>query len=156
SAEIREYAAALEKQEGLSSLDLRPPPLQGRQSVTWSDLDIFTQGLGLILGQKRDPIERRLRKCLALADICRKAKFDKVSGSRLEEFLGIVIGALDQEVVRDPQAIAAPTWVGRILFRQILVLYARKDLGQHRGKASRNRLTLLKAAWGFARGTGPV
>ena len=47
---------------------------------------------------REDRVERRLRKCLALAALCRAAKFDKVSGKRLEEFLGILISALDDEV----------------------------------------------------------
>ncbi len=124
--------------------------------MPWSDLFIFAEGLALILSQQNDPIERRLRKCLAVAKLCRKAKFDKITGKRLEEFLGIVIGALDDEVPAGLEKVPPPTWVGRVLFRQVLALYARKDQGPHRGNASRSRWNLLKAATGFARGKGKV
>src|SRR5262249_7511901 len=100
--------------------------------------------------------ELRLRKWLALAKLCRQARFDKVTGKRLEEFLGIVMAALDDEIPADPFSVAAPSWVGRVFFRPLFALYIRKDSTRYRGRASRNRLTLLGAALGFARGTGPV
>ncbi|MFL5341265.1 MAG: hypothetical protein ACJ8F7_14045, partial [Gemmataceae bacterium] len=59
-------------------------------------------------------------------------------------------------VPRDPAELPPPSWVGRILFRQIVALYARKDRGPERGAASRSRLALFRAALGFARGTGRV
>jgi lysine-N-methylase len=154
--EIREYVAGLEQQARAGTKELPPPALQGRQKVSWPDLFTFTHGLGLILSLKEDRIERRLRKCLALADLCRKAKFDKVTGKRLEEFLGIVIGALNDEVPTQPEQVPPPTWVGRVIFRQILALYSRKDRGPYRGNASRSRWRLLKAAVACARGTGAV
>jgi lysine-N-methylase len=46
--------------------------------------------------------------------------------------------------------------VGRVLFRQVLAIYAREDYGAHRGEATRTRLGRVRAAWRFARGTGPV
>ena len=49
-----------------------------------------------------------------------------------------------------------PSWVGRVLFRQALAVYLRKDTGPERGPAARGRLNLLAAAWRFARGRGPV
>ena len=45
----------------------------------------FAEGLRAIVADRSDRLERRLRKCLALADLCRSAKFDKVSGGRLTE-----------------------------------------------------------------------
>lgn len=155
-AEVRSYSAALEKQEKISAGQISPPPLQGRQAVPWNDLFIFVQGLAMIMSNRSDRIERRLRKMLALAHLCRQAKFDKVTGHRLEEFLALVIAAIEEEVPRDPLALKRPSWVGRILFRQILVLYVRKDTGLHRGRASRHRLALLQAAMGFALGSGLV
>jgi lysine-N-methylase len=63
---------------------------------------------------------------------------------------------MDAEVPARPEDLPPPSWIGRILFRQVLSLYARKDTGQHPGLAKRGRLALLGAAWRFARGTGPV
>src|SRR5262245_477011 len=154
--EVREYAAALEKQTPGKVEALQPPALQGRQHVPWEDLNTFTQGLAIILSQKEYRIERRLRKALALANVCRQAKFDKVTGQRLEEFLAILINGLGHDVPRDPGTLPPPSWIGRILFRQLLALLARKDAGPNAGIASRGRLALLGAAYRFAMGTGRV
>jgi lysine-N-methylase len=154
-AEIREYAAILEQQNPAAE-SVPAPPLQGGQRVPWGDIGIFVQGLAMLLDNRNERVELRLRKCLALANLCRQARFDKVSGERLEEFLGIMLNALGDEVPRTPSTVPPPTWVGRILFRQLLALYARKDTGPNAGLARRGRLALLGAAVRFARGSGPV
>ncbi len=153
--EIREYAAILEKQSPAARL-VQPPPLSGRQSMSWDDLGILIRALGIVVSERQDRLERRLRKCLALANLCRQAKFDKVTGDRLEEFLSIIINALDAEAPADTAAIPAPTWVGRILFRQILALYSRKDTGSNAGIAVRRPVARVMAALRFARGKGSV
>ena len=155
-SEVREYAAALEQQTPGAVAALQPPALQGRQRVSWSDLGAFVKALGTIMSNRRDRVERRLRKALALADICKQAKFDKIAGPRLEEFLGILIDGQDIEVPVDPAKLPPPTWVGRIFFRQLLALLARKDTGPNIGIASKGRIALLGAAYRFAKGTGRV
>jgi lysine-N-methylase len=155
-SEVREYAAALEKQTPGAVEGLQPPALQGRQHVPWADLGTFAQGLGILLSQREDRVERRLRKALALANVCKQAKFDKVTGPRLEEFLAIIVNGQDHDVSQDPATLPQPTWIGRILFRQLLALLARKDTGPNAGIASRGRIALLGAAYRFAKGTGRV
>jgi lysine-N-methylase len=154
--DIRELAAEYQKQEFVGGRTLRPPPLHGRQTVPWEDLFLFAQALGAIMQRRSERVERRLRKWLALASLCREAQFEKVTGPRLEEFLGIVLGALEDEVPEDAARIPPPSWAGRLLFRQILVLFTRKDIGPQKGRASRSRRALFSAAVRFARGTGPV
>ncbi|MBY0526812.1 MAG: YkgJ family cysteine cluster protein [Gemmataceae bacterium] len=154
--ELREYGRLLEVQEGLDGRPVPPPDLQPGQSVAWPDLLRFTAALLAILGNRAEPLERRWRKCLALATLCRQAKFDQVKGARLAEFLELVSSGLDAEVPADLEALPAPSWVGRILFRQALAVYLRKDAGPERGPAARNRRTLFGAAWRFAIGRGPI
>src|SRR5262249_23996028 len=72
------------------------------------------------------------------------------------EFLGLIAMSLDADVPADPSAVPAPSWIGRILFRQAAAVFTRKDHGPSRGPVMRTRLGLLGAAWRFARGTGPV
>jgi lysine-N-methylase len=156
SIDVREYAKLLEAQEGITGSNLPVPPLQPGQSVAWPDLLLFGQGVQGILKQSDEPVQRRLRKCLAFAKICRLAKFDKLSGKRLAEFINLVGAGLDGEVADDPATLPQPSWIGRILFRQVLALYARKDTGRNRGVSKYGRLALLRAAWRFAIGTGTV
>lgn len=150
--EIRAYVSGLEKQENIP-VALPPPALQGSQKVSWDDLLHFAAALSALVTQPGVSFERRLRKCLALAQLCRQAKFDKVTGERLSEFLEILASALDGEIETSP---APPSGIGRVLFRQMLALYVRKDTGQHAGIARRGRWALLGAALRFARGSGSV
>src|SRR5262249_52359747 len=156
TAEIRAYVAEFEKRENVAGRTLAPTPLQGKQTVDWSDLDTLVQGLSIVMSDRRDLVERRLRKALGLAHPCRQAKFDKISGKRLEDFLSILIGAADPELPADAAALPPPSGIGRVLFRQMLALFSRADSGAIKGRASRHRLALLMAAIRFARGTGPV
>ncbi len=156
-ATLRQFALELDRREGLSEKGpMLPPVLQGRTRIDWPDLFRFvTALLGLVRDQK-DRLERRLRKCLALAELCRQADFDEVKGSRLGEFLQIVTSSLDETVPADPGTVPPPGWVGRILFRQAVAVFTRKDQGPDRGVARHGRLALLAAAWRFARGKGDV
>lgn len=154
--EIRHYTSQWLKQKGLSGPDIPPPRLQGRQRVDWPDLLRFVEALVALMKDRRYPVERRWRHCLALARLCRMARFDKVKGERLDEFLEMLRQALPAEVPGDVQRVPAPTWQGRLLFRQAAALYTRQDHGTLRGPAERSLSNLLGAALAFLRGTGPV
>src|SRR5262249_39851473 len=110
-----------------------------------------------LLQDRRDRIERRMRRCLALASQCRQTpRVHEMKGAALSELLGILAGFTDAEVPVDTAKIPGPTWVGRVIFRQILALYLRKDYGPKRGLAAKGRLALLRAAVRFVRGRGAV
>lgn len=154
---LKQFATELAEREGLARDGAQPPPrLQGRQRLAWGDVQRLVRVLVTVIQPSADPLERRLRKCLALAKLCRQARFDQVSGNRLQEFLQIVTSALDAEVQANPAAVPAPGWVGRILFRQAVAVFTRKDRGPDRGIAREGRLALLQAAWRFALGKGEV
>jgi lysine-N-methylase len=159
-SELETLAALLAAREGMpnkpSGADLPPPEMQPGQRVAWPDLMRFTQVLLTILRGPQDRMERRLRRCLALDRLCRQARFDQISGQRLEEFLGLIVSGPDVETPADPATLAKPSWIGRLLFRQTLALFARKDQGPDRGLAVQGRLALLRAGWRFARGRGRV
>ncbi len=153
--EVQQYANLLLRQTPQAE-HTDPPILRGRQRLSWDELQLFLDALDRIMSRREDRIERRLRKSLALAGLCRQARFDKVRGKRLREFLAILEGALDAEVPRRPEEVEAPSRIGRLLFRQWLALYIRKDTGQNAGIARRGRWALLAAAIRFVRGSGPV
>jgi lysine-N-methylase len=158
---LKKFAAELAHRAGLdrnpSGMKLLPPRLQARQRIDWPDLLRLIQALLTILRAPRDRMERRLRKCLALADFCRQARLNQVEGKRLAELLEIITASLEGEVPADAASVPKPNWVGRILFRQAVALFTRKDRGPDMGEARRKgRLALLGAAWRFARGSGPI
>jgi lysine-N-methylase len=156
AADLRTYGAGLEEREGVSERSTAPPPLQVGQHSPWGDLERFADALLSILHRDGWPLEYRLRQCLALSAVCRQARFEAVSGPRLGEFLGLVTDSLVGDVERDMAKVPPPSWVGRILFRQAVALYARRDTGPRQGISKHGRLALLWAAWRFARGTGHV
>jgi len=155
-ADLHQLARLLEKQESLTAQSLPPAFLQRGQPIDWPDLQRFAHSLLKLLGNRQERMERRLRKCVRLAQLCRQARFDQIGGGRLSEFLQVVGASLDADVPEQPCEVIAPTWVGRLLFRQVLAIYARKDRGANRGAACKNPLALLRAAWRFARGRGAV
>jgi lysine-N-methylase len=158
--DLQQFAAMLAEREGLKPQPdgalVPPPTLQSGQRVAWPDLLRFVEALRTILSNRKDRVERRLRKCLALANLCRQARFDKLQGDRLAEFLQLIAAGLDDQAPADPAAVPPPSWVGRVLFRQAAALYTRKDHGPNRGLAMHGRLGLLMAAGCFVRGTGEV
>jgi lysine-N-methylase len=133
-----------------------PPPLQPGQPVDWPDLLRFNDTLLELVRDRRDRIDRRLRKCVALARVCRQARFDKITGGRLAEFLEVLRSGIDSEVPADPASVEPPSWVGRVLFRQVLAIHARQDYGPDPGEAARSSLARIRATWRFVRGSGPV
>jgi lysine-N-methylase len=156
AADLRAYGKGLEEREGVGERSTAPPPLQIGQRAPWADVERFAGALLAILEHTEQPLEYRLRQCLALSTLCRQAKFETVAGPRLGEFLELVTHSLPGEVERDSAKVAPPSWVGRILFRQAVALYARRDTGPRQGVSKYGRLALLWAAWRFVRGTGRV
>lgn len=151
--ELEGYATELRDQTATTG---RPPLLQRGQELDWPDLLRFSRALLEMLREEQTPFERRMRKCLALGRLCQQANFEKIRGGRLAEFLNLVTTAVDQEVPAQNATVEPPGWVGRVLFRQSLALYVRKDHGQFRGPDLRGRLSLMRAALRFARGKGRV
>jgi lysine-N-methylase len=109
-----------------------------------------------LVRNRRDPMERRWRKCLALAAEMRQARLDKLTGPQLDELLKIIRHKVEAETPPNLMKVAQPGWMGRILFRQAVALYTRKDHGPNRGLAGQGRIALLWAALRFARGEGAV
>ena len=155
AADLREYAGLLEADAPLPK-DAPPPELAPGQAVAWPDLLRFVKTIADVLAEPGTPIDYRLRKVVALASLCKKSKFDKVSGPRLKEFLDVVTAALGDDVVARAEDVPPPGWIGRVIFRQTLAVYSRKDHGPTPGIAKHSRLTRIKSAWRFAMGVGPI
>jgi lysine-N-methylase len=153
--DLKDYGRGLEEREGVADRATAPPPLRPGQQVPWSDVGRFVSAVLRIIERTDEPIDFRLRQCLALAAICRMAKFDTVAGARLDEFLDLVTQSC-ADIERDAAAVGPPGWIGRVLFRQVVAVYSRRDFGPRQGISKKGRLALFWAAWQFARGVGRV
>lgn len=154
----KEFANSLERLNGRAGESVQPAPLTSGLTVSWSEVIQFTDVLVEIMKDRTDRVERRLRKCVTLVALCRQANFDMIRGGQLQSLLQQLRGSLDD--VRVPtQAVelAAPGWIGRVLFRTVMAtVYSRKDWGQMAGTLKRSRLTRTLAAWRFIRGRGVI
>jgi lysine-N-methylase len=155
-ADLRSLLPLLEKHVGRSADSAPPPPLQAGQQLPWPDLLRITWTLVEIVQDRGSRLERRLRQCVALARVCRQARLDNLHGGKLSEFLQVVRSAVAVEVPERPAELPAPGWIGRVLFRALLAIYARRDLGRDQGPATRSRVGRMRAGWRFVRGRGPV
>jgi lysine-N-methylase len=157
---LQSFANRLAEREHLTPRQdgsLTPPPLiESGDQLDWPDTLRVVDALLGHISNRRDPMERRLRKCLHLAAQMRKARLRDVRGGRLRELLDLLATASEAETPANPMLVPPPGWIGRILFRQAAALYTRKDHGPNRGLAARGRLALLGAAFHFARGKGPI
>jgi lysine-N-methylase len=110
-----------------------------------------------IVEDRRDRLERRLRKCLALAHVGRQTQFDSLQGARLSKYLQAVRNAVELEVPREPANLQEPDRVlGGMAFRALLAIYARRDRDRGRASGIWNRLGRVRDGWRFVRGRGRV
>ena len=91
---LKEFAAALAEREKLAPRpdgSLTPPPrLQPGQRVGWPDVHRIVEALLKLLRNRSEPLERRLRKCLALGEQMRKANLKHVTDARLGDLLDVL------------------------------------------------------------------
>ncbi len=159
--EVREYAALLEADQPAAK-DQPPPPPRPGTVVRWDDVLRITGVVAKLLGETDVPLERRWRKVLTLAALADGLKFDgggtaqkAVTGGRLSEMFHILSEAAEEETPANAD-VPRPGRAGRLVFRQVLAVYARKDHGADRGTAQRSPLGRIAAAVRFARGSGCV
>jgi lysine-N-methylase len=124
--------------------------------LPWSDMFILGDEFLRILESRQQSLVVRWLKILGIARVCWEARFDKVRGGRLREFLHLVGDSVELELPELIRRSGRPTWVGRVLFRNFLAISLRKDQGVRRGIASRSRLGLLLAMWQMLRGRGKL
>jgi lysine-N-methylase len=157
---LLEFAGRLAVREGLTPRPdgslTPPPPLQGSQQLEWPELLRLVDVLVRFLRNRKDPFERRLRKCLTLANEMRKVRLKGLEGRQVLDLLDLLAQAVDLETPANPLTLPAPGWIGRMLFRQAAALYTRKDHGPKRGPVQRGRVALFLAACRFTRGQGAV
>jgi lysine-N-methylase len=157
---LTDFAARLAEREGLKRRPdgaLTPPPrLERRPNAEWPDVLRIVEVLQTFLRNRRDPVELRLRKCLALAEAMRPLRLDRLERKQIRDLLEVLAGTVDQETPANPRMVPAPSWVGRLLFRQSAALFTRKDHGPKRGLPGRGRVALFFAACRFSRGRGMV
>ena len=159
-ADLEDMALRLAERERLAPHPdgalVRPPRLDSKQRLGWPDLLLLVDHFVNLLRDRRETVERRWRKCLALIGLMRKTRLEGLPRGTLEETLTILTTAANADAPKDPHHVAEPTALGRVLFRLAAALCTRKDHGPNRGLAARGRFALVAGALRFARGAGMV
>jgi lysine-N-methylase len=156
-AQQRDDLKALERLVVPEGAERTPPPevLPG-QRLDWPDTLKFVDRLDELLAAGDAPIVVRLLKALRLVELVGQARFEKIRGARLSEFLEIIQRAAAADVPADLSQIPEPSRIGRLQFRLLAAQYARKDTFAEQDLGLRNRLRLFWCAVRFARGRGMV
>lgn len=153
TADAREYAELVEATKHTPH-DLPPIPLAPKQAIPWSDLVRFASYFATISANPDLPIEYKLRAIAAIAKTCRNSTFTNISGTRLKEFLDVIGSAALEDL---PKTTPRPGWTGRVMFRQLLGIYARKDVGLNHGTmVEKGPFGRLAAGYRFGLGTGTI
>jgi lysine-N-methylase len=155
--DLVQLSRLLERHVGRSADSAPPPLLQAGQELSWPDVCRLVQVLVEIVQDRGDRLERRLRKCLAVARIGAQTKFDNLRGNRLSTYLQAVRAGVEADVPREPSDVPPPDrLLGKLLFRVLLAIFARKDRDVYRASGIGRGLGRVLAGWRFARGRGPV
>ena len=155
--DLVQLSRELEQHLGRSAESAPPPTLQAGQQVPWPEVCRIVQTLVEIVQDRGNRLERRLRKCLALARVCGQSRLDRLEGGRLGEFLRLMRANVETDVPRNPADLPQPNLLlGRVLFRCLLALFARRDRRGGAATGLRSRLGRLRAGWRFVRGRGLV
>jgi lysine-N-methylase len=155
--DLVQLSGLLERHAGKSADSAPPPSLQAGEQLAWPDVCRLAEVLVEMVQDRSDRLERRLRKCLALARVCSKTRLDALQGNKLSKFVQAVRGAMETDVPHDPTVLPPPDRLfGGVLFRLLLAVYARSDRHLLRASSLRGRLGRVLAGWRFARGRGPV
>jgi lysine-N-methylase len=155
--ELLQLSRLLEQHVGRSADSASPPLLAIGHQLSWPDACRVVDVLVEMVQDRGDRLERRLRICLALARVCGQTKLDALQGHKLSKFLQAVRNSLETDVPREPADVPPPDrLMGRVLFRVLLAIFARRDRAVHGASGIRRRLSRVLDGARFVRGRGPV
>ncbi|MFO0919265.1 MAG: YkgJ family cysteine cluster protein [Planctomycetaceae bacterium] len=135
---------------------LPAPKISRREQLSWPDFRRFIDALEASIAEETVPLAVRLNRILAWTSLVAEARFDKLNGARLNEFLQLIREAADQEVPGWPDVAVAPSKLGQSAFRTLAAIYARKDTATAVREGWRGRWKLFRAILRFVRGQGLI
>lgn len=153
--ELVTLSRLLEKHVGRTPDSAPPPVVEGAPGLEWPDVARIVDVLAAVVEDRSERLERRVRRWLAIARVCRQTGLDEVRGKALTDFLQSLRGAVD--VPASPADVPRPDrLLGRLLFRTLLAIYARRDRRDQETFGLWSRLGRVRAGWRFVRGRGAV
>ena len=134
------------------ALDSPPPAIQGSEKSDWEDVLQIVDALDRTLSGP-GPVVVRLLRTLQWMDLVRQASLTNIKGSRLKEFLELLVTASEAELPTLPE-LAPPSRLALTMFRITAGQYARRDAYGSIDQSLRGRIKLLSYGIRLTRGKG--
>lgn len=158
--DLEGYATELVIREGLGngigSELATSPSIQGDGPTAWDRFRLALDHLASILKAYPSNISMGLRAGLLWVSHMREAKLKTLDGSGFVEISQMFSDLAKKQITSAPIESPQPSWVARLLFRQLAALYTRKDHGPKQGIARQGPLARLGAILRFTYGSGPI
>ncbi len=150
--------AGIQKLAGLVVPDgyqeIPPPPVHDTPGGEWPDFLRFVNWLDTSLADPDVPLTLKFLRTLHWLKAVEKGSLDQISGPSADEILEALIQGAAMKLPSQPESPSRPSRFGRLIFRLLLLEYARTVTIQDRLAAGRHRWKMLSASWQFARASG--
>lgn len=136
--------------------DVDPPLIHGMTEASWEDINRFIEALDLSLQDQSVNFAVRLLRTLEWMKLVEQSQFDTVQGARLQDFLDLMLEASRKAQPDNDLPILRPSWLGKMMFRQLAAQMARHDTEQLARGGIVTRLSLLRRVLRISSGLGEV
>ena len=134
--------------------EIPPPPVLASPGMEWPDFLRFVKWLDRSLAVEDAPLALKFLRTLHWLKAVEKGCLDQITGPSADEILEALVQGAARKLPGLPETPARPSRFGRLIFRLLLLEYARVVTVQDRQAAGRHRWKMLQAAFQFARGRG--
>lgn len=135
---------------------IQPPPILAKARLAWPDFMRFVTRLDKILADADVPLPVRLLRALELVNVIERAKFDQITGPDADEILTALARRAAQKIPNLPNPPPKPSQIGRVLFRTLVLQYARRDTIKDIETPLHHKTKMLKTALKFMVGSGTI
>jgi lysine-N-methylase len=134
--------------------EIPPPAVLAGPGTDWPDLLRFVRWLDTSMAVKDVPLTLRLLRTLHWLGAMEKGSFSQISGPGADEILEILFQGAVKKLPALPGSPARPGRFSRLVFRLLVLEYARMITVEDRRAPGSYRWQMLRAAWRFARAGG--
>jgi len=134
--------------------EMPPPPVLSAPDGEWPDFLRFVKWLDMSLAVPEVPLTLKLLRTLHWLKSVEKGCLDQITGPGADEILEALVQGATKKIPVLPETPPKPSRFGRLIFRLLLLEYARTVTVKDQRASGRHRWKMLRAAFQFARATG--
>ena len=134
--------------------EIPPPAVLAGPGTEWPDLLRFVQWLDTSMAVKEAPLTLRFLRTLHWLGAVEKGSFGQISGPGADEILEALFQSAGKKLPALPESPARPGRFSRLIFRMLVLEYARMTTVEDLRAPGRYRWRTLRAVWRLARAGG--